>query len=150
MEDSKSESEWGVGMQCSLAQTQGTIRTTFDSSELPIYYFDESRFYESPESDWQGTTTVRSLHVSSVNPTCIPEESVDVAKPQRDQGNVMDSALAQTVGAARAASGSPELPIQEPEVPARVEVSVQTDTPLWEEKIRGCKHANYSRDSGAE
>jgi hypothetical protein len=50
---------WGWpynGMGCSLVQMQGTITTTFDSSELPVYYFEKSRLCKSPESDWQCTT----------------------------------------------------------------------------------------------
>jgi hypothetical protein len=39
-------------MQCSLVPMQAIIMTVFDSSELPGYYFDESRLCESPERDW--------------------------------------------------------------------------------------------------
>ncbi|RHZ44852.1 uncharacterized protein CDV56_103896 [Aspergillus thermomutatus] len=133
MEDPQSEGECGVSMQCSLVQMQGTITTTFDTSELPVYYFDESRLCESPERDWQGPTPVGSPHISTVNSISIPEGSVEL-EPQRHHGIVMDSALAQTESAAGAASGSSELLIQEPEVPALVDVEVQTETPLREER----------------
>jgi hypothetical protein len=120
MEDPQSESECGVGMQCSLVPMQGTITTTFDSSEFLVYYFDESRLCESPESDWQGTSPIGSPHISTVNSICIPEGSKEV-EPQRHHGIVMDSAVAKTEGAAGAASGSSELLIREPEVPALVD-----------------------------
>jgi hypothetical protein len=118
MEDPQSESECGVSMQCSLVPRQGTI--TFDSSEFPIYYLDESRLCESPESDRQGATPAGSPRISAVNSICIPEGSVEV-EPQRDHGIAMDSALPQTESAARAASGSSELLIRDPEVPTLVD-----------------------------
>jgi hypothetical protein len=120
VEDPQSESECGVGMQCSLVPMQGTTTTMFDSSELPVYYFDESRRCESPESDWQGTSPVGSPHVSTLNSICIPKESVEV-EPQRDHAVVMGSALSQTQSAAGAASGSSELLIREPGGPALVD-----------------------------
>lgn len=165
MEDPQSESECGVSMQCSLVPRQGT--TTFDSSEFPVYYLNESRLCQSPESDWQGTSPIRSPHISAVNPICIPEGSVQV-EPQRDHGIVMDSALAQRKSAARAASRSSELLIREPEVPALVDgmyIALLTCSCLLicqsgganrslstgREKIRTCKHANWSsRHGGAE
>jgi hypothetical protein len=116
MEEPQSESECGVGMQCPLVPMQGTTTTTFGSSGLPVYYFDEVRLSESPESDWQGTTPVGSPYISTVISTCIPEGSVEV-EPQRDHG-LMASVLAQTESTARAASGSSELLIRDPEVPA--------------------------------
>jgi hypothetical protein len=67
MEEPQSESECGVGMQCPLVPMQGTTTTTFDSSGLPVYYFDEGRLCESPESDWQCTSPVGSPHISAVN-----------------------------------------------------------------------------------
>jgi hypothetical protein len=120
MEDPQSESECVVGMECSLVQMQGAKTTTFDSSELSVYYLDESRLCESPESDWQSTTPVGSPRISAVNSICIPEGSVEV-EPQRDHGIAMDSALPQTESAARTASGSSELLIRDPEVPALVD-----------------------------
>ncbi|KAB8079436.1 hypothetical protein BDV29DRAFT_164419 [Aspergillus leporis] len=99
---------------------QGATTTTLDFSELPVYYLDESRLCESPESDWQGTSPVGSPHISAVNSICIPEGSMEV-EPQRDDGIAMDSALPQTESAARAASGSSELLIRGPEVPALVD-----------------------------
>jgi hypothetical protein len=51
MEDPQSESECVVGMECSLTEMRAAITTAFDSSELPVYYFKESRLCESPESD---------------------------------------------------------------------------------------------------
>jgi hypothetical protein len=78
MEDPQSESECVVGMECSLVQMQGAKTTTFDSSELSVYYLDESRLCESPESDWQSTTPVGSPRISAVNSICIPEGSVEV------------------------------------------------------------------------
>jgi hypothetical protein len=93
MEDPQSESECVIGMECSLAEMQGSITTAFDSSELPVYYFEESRLCRSPESDRQGTTPVGSPHISTVNCICIPEGNVEV-EPQRDRGIVMASALA--------------------------------------------------------
>jgi hypothetical protein len=120
MEDPQSESECVVGMECSLVQLQGAMSTTFDSSELSVYYLDESRLCESPESDWQGTTPVGSPRISAVNSICDPERSVEV-EPQRDHGITMDSALPQTESAARAASGSSELLIRDPEVAALVD-----------------------------
>ncbi|KAF4213895.1 hypothetical protein CNMCM5878_009885 [Aspergillus fumigatiaffinis] len=131
MEEPRSESE--CGMECSLAEMRAAITRAFDSSELPVYYLEESRLCESPESNWQGTIPVGSPHISTVNPICVPEGSVEV-KPQTDHGIVMDSALPQTESAARPASRSPELLIREPEVPALVDVSVQTETPLREER----------------
>ncbi|KAH1414710.1 hypothetical protein KXX64_007564 [Aspergillus fumigatus] len=141
MEDPQSESECGVSMQCSLVPRQGT--TTFDSSEFPVYYLNESRLCQSPESDWQGTSPIRSPHISAVNPICIPEGSVQV-EPQRDHGIVMDSALAQRKSAARAASRSSELLIREPEVPALVDVGVQTEASLREER----KYVHASTQTG--
>jgi hypothetical protein len=120
MEDPQSESECGVGMQCSLVPMQGTTTTMFDSFELPVYYFDETRLCESPESDWQGTSPIVSPHISTLNSICIPDGSMEV-EPQRNHGIVMGSALAQTESAAGAASGSSELLIREPEVPALVD-----------------------------
>jgi hypothetical protein len=120
MEEPQSESECGVGMQCSLVPMQGTTTTTFDSSGLPVYYFDEGRLCESPGSDWQGTSPVGSPHISAVNFTCISERSVEV-EPQRDRRIVMDSALAQTESTASATSSSSELLIRDPEVPALVD-----------------------------
>ncbi|KAF4222379.1 hypothetical protein CNMCM5878_005661 [Aspergillus fumigatiaffinis] len=122
MEDPQSESGCVVGMECPLVQMQGSITATFDSPELPVYYFKESRLCESPESDWQGTTHVGSPHISTVNSTCIPEGSME-AEPQRDHGIVMDSVLPQTEGAARATPRSSDLLIREPEVPALVDGS---------------------------
>jgi hypothetical protein len=90
------------------------------ASELPVYYFEESRLCESPESDWQGTTPVGSPHVSTANSICIPEESVEI-EPQTDHGIVIDSTLPQTESAARPASRSSELLIREPEGPAVVD-----------------------------
>lgn len=138
MEDPKSESECVFGMECSFVQMQGTITTTFDSSEPPVYYLEESRLYESPESDRQGTTPVGSPHISTMNSICIPEGSVEV-ESQRDHGIVVDSAQAETESAARAASGSSELLIRDPEVPALVDGMYQrfpdlqpfTDMPKW-------------------
>jgi hypothetical protein len=109
-----------LGMECSFVQMQGTITTTFDSSEPPVYYLEESRLCESPESGRQGTTPVGSPHISTMNSICIPEGGVEV-ETQRDHGIVMDSAQAQTESAARAASGSSELLIRDPEVPALVD-----------------------------
>jgi hypothetical protein len=91
---------------------QGSITATFDSSE-PVFYFKESKFPESPESDWQGSTPVGSPHISTLISTCIPEGSME-AEPQRDHGIVMGSSLPQTESAARAASGSSELLIRKP------------------------------------
>jgi hypothetical protein len=121
MEDPQSERECVVGMECSLVQMQGAKTTTFDSSELSVYYLDESRLCESPESDWQSTTPVGSPRISAVNSICIPEGSVVEVEPQRDHGIAMDSALPQTESAARTASGSSELLIRDPEVPALVD-----------------------------
>jgi hypothetical protein len=118
MEEPQSESECVVGMECSLAEMRGAITTAFDSSELPVYYFEESRLCESPESS--GPIPVGSPHISTVNSICVPEGSVEV-KPQTDHGIVMDSALPQTESASRPASRSSELLIREPEVPALVD-----------------------------
>ncbi|KAF7177666.1 hypothetical protein CNMCM7691_006027 [Aspergillus felis] len=124
MEDPLSESKCVIGMACSPVQMQGAITTRFDSSELSVCYFEERTLCESPESDWQGTTPVGSPHISTVNSICIREGSVEV-EPQRDHGIVMGSALTQTESAARPASGS---------TPALVDVSVQTETSLREER----------------
>jgi hypothetical protein len=120
MEEPQSESECVVGMDCSLAEMRAAIATAFDSSELPVYYFEESRLCESPESDWRGTTPVGSPHISTVNSICIPEGSVEI-ETQTDHGIVMDSALPQTESAARPASRSSGLLIREPEVPTLVD-----------------------------
>jgi hypothetical protein len=120
MEDPQSESECLVGMECSPVQMQGAVTTRFDSPEPPVYYFTESRLSERPESDWQGTTPVGSPRISVGSSICIPEGSVDV-EPQRDYSIAMDSALPQTESAARAVSGSSELHIRNPEVPALVD-----------------------------
>jgi hypothetical protein len=120
MEDPQSESECVVGMECSLVQTQAAITTTFDSPELAVYYLDESRLCESPESDWQGAIPAGSPRISAVNSICIPEGSVEV-EPQRDRDIAMDRALPQTESAARAASGSSDLLIRDPKVPALVD-----------------------------
>jgi hypothetical protein len=117
MEDPQSESECVVGMECSLVQTQAAIATTFDSNELAVYYLDESRFCESPESDWQGATPAGSPRISAVNSICISQGRVEV-QPQMDHGIIMANAMAQTESAARAASDSSELLIRDPEVPA--------------------------------
>lgn len=118
MEDPRSESDCVVGMECSPVQMQGAITTRFDSSELPVCYSEESRLCESPEGDWQGP--VRSPHISAVNCICIREGNVEV-EPQRDHGIEVDSALPQTESAVRTASGSSELLIRDPEVPALVD-----------------------------
>jgi hypothetical protein len=73
-----------------------------------------------------------------MNSICIPEGSVEV-EPQRDHGIVVDSAQAQMESAARASSGSSELLIRDPEVPALVDGMYQrfpdlqpfTDMPKW-------------------
>jgi hypothetical protein len=120
MGDPQSESECVVGMECSLAEMQGAITTAFDSSELPVYYFEENRLCESLESDWQGTTPVGSPHISTLNSVCIPEGSVEV-EAQTDHGIVIDSAPPQTESSSMPASRSFELLIREPEVPALVD-----------------------------
>ncbi|GFG17800.1 hypothetical protein IFM61392_10227 [Aspergillus lentulus] len=133
MEEPQSESECVVGMECSLAEMRAAITTAFDSSALPVYYFEESRLCEGPESDWQGTTPVGSPHISTVSSICNPEGSVEV-EAQTDNGIVMDSALPQTESAARPAFRSSGLLTREPEVHTLVDVSVQTETPLREER----------------
>jgi hypothetical protein len=120
MEEPQSESECGVGMQCSLVPMQGATTTTFRTSKLPVYCFEESRLRESPESGRQGTTPVGSPNISTMNSICTPEKSVEV-EAQRDHGIFMDSAQAQTESVAGAASGSSELLIREPERPALVD-----------------------------
>jgi hypothetical protein len=120
MEEPQSESECVVGMECSLAEMRAAFTTAFDSSELPVYYFKESRLCKSPESDWRGTTPVGSPHISTVNSICIPEGSVEI-ETQTDHGIVMDSALPQMESAARTASRSSGLLIREPEVPTLVD-----------------------------
>jgi hypothetical protein len=109
MEDPQTESECVFGMECSFIQMQSTITTTFDSSEPPVYYLEESRLCESPESGRQGP--VWSPHISAVNSICIRAGSVEV-EPQRDHGIVMASAVAQSESAARTAFGSSELLIR--------------------------------------
>jgi hypothetical protein len=78
MEEPQLESECIVGMECSLAKMQAAITIAFNSSELPVYYFEESRLCESPKSDWQGITPVGSPHISTMNSISIPEGSVEV------------------------------------------------------------------------
>jgi hypothetical protein len=149
MENPQSERDCVVGIECSLAQMKGTTTTTFDFSEFPVYYLDESRLCQSPESDWQGTSPIMSPHIPAVNPICIPEGSVQV-EPQRDHGIVMDSALAQRESAARAASRSSELLIREPEVPALVDGMYSAFLTCSRLLIYQSECANRDRSTGEE
>jgi hypothetical protein len=68
VENPKSHGEYGLGTKCPQPQTEDTHTTAIGFSEPPIYYFDESRLYESPKSDWQGSTSVDLYTASQLIP----------------------------------------------------------------------------------
>ncbi|KAB8079176.1 hypothetical protein BDV29DRAFT_152039 [Aspergillus leporis] len=115
VENPKSHREYGLGTKCFQPQTEDTHTTAFGFSEPPIYYFDESRLYESPKSGWQGSTSVDLYTARS--------------KPEKDHGIVMESAPTEPEGTARTVFGSPELPVYVPIFQAYVDVTL-----VWDER----------------